>query len=57
MEPDKQHTQKNNVDDMIWIDLILFAVFFFGFGWILRAIDEGIYWIKGLFKRKETEEE
>lgn len=57
MEPDKQHKKKDNINAMIWIDLILFAVFFFGFGWILRVIDECIYGIKGLFKRKETEEE
>jgi hypothetical protein len=42
---------------MIWIDLIIFVGLFFGFGWILRAIDEGIYGIKGLFKRKEDKEE
>lgn len=42
---------------MIWIDLILFFGFFFGFGWILRLIDEAIYGVKGLFRRKETEEE
>lgn len=42
---------------MIWIDLIIFVVLFFGIGWIFRAIDEGIYGIKGLFRRKENKEE
>lgn len=31
---------------MIWIDLAIFVVLFFGIGWIFRVIDEGIYWIK-----------
>lgn len=37
---------------MIWFDLFLFALLFFVFGWI----DDAIYWIKGLLRRKETEE-